>query len=66
MGSTYESLMPTRWRKQLQRYISFSPKSSGRMMGAIPHVEAMKQQLHVDIFVTRLADGSGSTLVVHP
>jgi exonuclease SbcC len=41
-------------------------QSSGRMVGAITHVEAMKQQLHVGIEVTRLADGSGSTLVVHP
>ena len=41
-------------------------QSSGRMVGAITHVEAMKQQLHVGIEVTRFAEGSGSTLVVHP
>ena len=40
--------------------------STGRMVGAITHVEAMKQQLHVGIAVTRLPDGGGSTLVVNP
>ncbi|CAB4364815.1 MAG: AAA family ATPase [Actinobacteria bacterium] len=38
----------------------------GRMVGAITHVEAMKQQLHVGIEVMRLPDGKGSTLKVHP
>jgi DNA repair exonuclease SbcCD ATPase subunit len=36
------------------------------MVGAITHVEEMKKQLHVGIEVTRLPDGGGSTLVVHP
>jgi len=40
--------------------------ASGRMVGAITHVEAMKQQLHVGIEVTRLPEGGGSTLTVHP
>jgi exonuclease SbcC len=40
--------------------------STGRMVGAITHVEAMKHQLHVGIAVTRLPDGGGSTLVVNP
>ncbi|MFZ9628906.1 MAG: AAA family ATPase [Ilumatobacteraceae bacterium] len=40
--------------------------ASGRMVGAITHVEAMKQQLHVGIEVRRLPDGKGSTLVVNP
>lgn len=40
--------------------------ATGRMVGAITHVEAMKQQLHVGIEVKRLPDGAGSTLVVHP
>ncbi|MCC5952041.1 MAG: SMC family ATPase [Acidimicrobiia bacterium] len=39
---------------------------TGRMVGAITHVDAMKQQLHVGIEVLRRADGAGSTLVVHP
>lgn len=41
-------------------------RSTGRMVGAITHVETMKQQLHVGIEVIRRSDGSGSTLVVHP
>lgn len=40
--------------------------ATGRMVGAITHVEAMKQQLHVGIEVKRLPDGGGSTLVVKP
>jgi hypothetical protein len=36
------------------------------MVGAITHVEAMQQQLHVGIAVRSLADGRGSTLTVHP
>lgn len=40
--------------------------ASGRMVGAITHVDAMKQQLHVGIEVLRRADGAGSTLKVHP
>ena len=39
---------------------------TGRIVGAITHVEAMKQQLHVGIEVRRRPDGGGSTLVVHP
>jgi exonuclease SbcC len=39
---------------------------SGRMVGAITHVEEMKQQLHVGIEVRRLPDGAGSELIVHP
>lgn len=40
--------------------------ATGRMVGAITHVEAMKQQLHVGIEVRRREDGRGSTLVVQP
>ena len=40
--------------------------ATGRMVGAITHVEAMKQDLHVGIEVTRRPDGKGSTLTVHP
>jgi exonuclease SbcC len=40
--------------------------AAGRMVGAITHVEAMKQQLHVGIEVSALADGRGSTLTVYP
>ncbi len=43
-----------------------SLQQGGRMVGAITHVEAMKQQLHVGIEVQRLADNGGSTLVVSP
>jgi exonuclease SbcC len=41
-------------------------QETGRTVGVITHVEAMKQQLHVGIEVERLPDGKGSTLVVHP
>ncbi len=37
--------------------------ASGRMVGVITHVEAMKQQLPTGIEVHRRADGRGSTLV---
>lgn len=40
--------------------------ATGRMVGAITHVEAMKQQLHVGIEVRAREDGRGSTLLVHP
>ena len=40
--------------------------AGGRMVGAITHVEAMKQDLHIGIEVRRLPDGRGSTLVVRP
>jgi exonuclease SbcC len=40
--------------------------ASGRMVGAITHVEAMKERLHPGIVVTRLPDGKGSTLRVNP
>jgi exonuclease SbcC len=43
-----------------------SLQAGGRMVGAITHVEAMKQQLHVGIEVRARADGRGSELVVHP
>jgi DNA repair protein SbcC/Rad50 len=39
-------------------------QATGRMVGAITHVEAMKQQLPVGIEVRHLADGGGSTLRV--
>lgn len=38
---------------------------TGRMVGAITHVEALKDALHVGIEVTRRDDGRGSTLKVH-
>ena len=41
-------------------------QAAGRMVGAITHVEAMKERLHVGIEVKPLADGRGSTLVVNP
>ena len=41
-------------------------QAAGRMVGAITHVEAMKQQLHVGIEVRPMADGRGSTLTVNP
>jgi exonuclease SbcC len=41
-------------------------QATGRMVGAITHVEAMKQDLHVGIEVRRLPDGRGSTLRVNP
>ncbi len=40
--------------------------AAGRMVGAITHVEAMKERLHVGIEVTALGDGRGSTLTVNP
>ncbi len=36
--------------------------SSGRMVGVITHVEAMKQQLPIGIEIIRREDGRGSTL----
>ena len=41
-------------------------QAAGRVVGAITHVEAMKERLHVGIEVRRLADGKGSTLLVNP
>ena len=41
-------------------------RATGRMVGAITHVEAMKQALHPGIVVSRLPDGKGSTLNVNP
>ncbi len=41
-------------------------QAAGRMVGAITHVEAMKERLPVGIEVRRLPDGRGSTLVVNP
>ena len=41
-------------------------QASGRIVGAITHVEGMKERLHVGIEVRRCANGRGSTLVVHP
>ena len=43
-----------------------SLQAGGRMVGAITHVEAMKQQLHVGIEVRARPDGTGSELLVHP
>jgi exonuclease SbcC len=43
-----------------------SLQETGRMVGAITHVEAMKERLHAGIVVTRLPDGRGSTLTVLP
>jgi exonuclease SbcC len=40
-------------------------RATGRMVGVITHVEDMKRDLHVGIEVRRLADGRGSTLIVH-
>jgi exonuclease SbcC len=40
--------------------------ASGRMVGAITHVEEMKQRLHKGIEVSRLPNDSGSTLRVNP
>lgn len=39
---------------------------TGRMVGAITHVESMKEDLHVGIHVRRRDDGVGSTLTVTP
>jgi hypothetical protein len=36
------------------------------MVGAITHVEAMKERLHPGIEVKALPDGRGSTLSVNP
>jgi exonuclease SbcC len=41
-------------------------QATGRMVGAITHVEEMKQRLHKGIEVMRLANDSGSTLRVNP
>lgn len=41
-------------------------QASGRTVGAITHVEAMKERLHVGIAVRRLSSGRGSELVVTP
>jgi DNA repair protein SbcC/Rad50 len=41
-------------------------QATGRMVGAITHVDAMKERLHAGIVVTRLPDGHGSTLTVNP
>lgn len=41
-------------------------QAAGRMVGAITHVEAMKQHLHVGIEVRPLANGRGSCLRVNP
>lgn len=40
--------------------------ASGRTVGVITHVEAMKDDLPTGIRVDRLGDGEGSTLVVRP
>lgn len=41
-------------------------QSTGRMVGAITHVEEMKERLHKGIEVRRLPDDRGSTLRVNP
>ncbi len=41
-------------------------QDTGRMVGAITHVETMKEALHVGIEVTHRDDGRGSTLTVNP
>ncbi|MEY4338797.1 MAG: hypothetical protein RLZ14_647 [Actinomycetota bacterium] len=41
-------------------------QAGGRMVGAITHVEAMKERLHTGIEVKALPDGRGSTLSVNP
>ena len=41
-------------------------QSGGRMVGAITHVEAMKERLHPGIVVRPLGHGEGSTLTVNP
>ena len=41
-------------------------QQGGRMVGAITHVEAMKERLHVGIEVSPKPDGKGSTLTVNP
>jgi DNA repair exonuclease SbcCD ATPase subunit len=40
-------------------------QAGGRIVGAITHVEAMKERLHVGIEVRARREGHGSTLVVH-
>jgi exonuclease SbcC len=41
-------------------------RDSGRTVGVITHVEAMKEDLPLGIRVERLGDGNGSTLHCHP
>ena len=41
-------------------------QATGRMVGAITHVEEMKNRLHKGIEVSRLPNGRGSTLRVNP
>ena len=41
-------------------------QSTGRTIGAITHVEAMKERLHPGIVVERHPSGKGSILTVHP
>ncbi|MFM7684951.1 MAG: SbcC/MukB-like Walker B domain-containing protein, partial [Actinomycetota bacterium] len=41
-------------------------QAGGRMVGAITHVEGMKERLHTGIEVSARADGRGSTLKVNP
>jgi exonuclease SbcC len=41
-------------------------QAGGRVVGAITHVEAIKERLHVGIEVKRLGDAKGSTLTVYP
>ena len=41
-------------------------QASGRTVGVITHVEAMKEQLAIGIRVDHLATGKGSTLTVYP
>lgn len=41
-------------------------QASGRMVGAITHVETMKERLHVGIAVEALDGGKGSRLTVRP
>ncbi|CAB4324788.1 unannotated protein [freshwater metagenome] len=40
--------------------------ATGRTVGVITHVEAMKEDLQIGIRVDRLPDGNGSTLACHP
>ena len=41
-------------------------QAGGRMVGAITHVEGMKERLHTGIEVSAREDGKGSTLKVNP
>jgi exonuclease SbcC len=41
-------------------------QATGRTIGAITHVEAMKERLHPGIVVTRHPSGKGSVLTVNP